>query len=163
MRAHRIPDRTVALGQVLDLVVDQGAERVKLHASGWWLLTTVDAMDRAPGYARIFLVQAAAGASDSEPGAAAADTYRQWHERDPSEVLELQIPSSLPHALGRLETLGYRSDKWSTVGDAVDYEHDFYEDGGTPPRLYGDRAQLADCSALLAVGGTMTITARGIA
>lgn len=162
---HRFAPRTVALGTVLDLsIAPSSRERVFVAEwRGWWLLTTPDAMERAPGYARLFLASGRAERTGEAPDGAGAETYAAWHERDPDRVLELDVPSQLPHLQGRLLRLGYRSDKWGRRGEFEDYEHDFSERAGAPPLIYTDRADIEDSSAALVVGGDMVITERGIA
>jgi len=162
---HRFAAQTVALGTVLDLSIAPSArERIFVTEwRGWWLLTTPDAMDRAPGYARLFLAAGRAERTDEAPNGAAAETFTAWHARDADRVVELEVPSRLPHVQGRLLRLGYRSDKWARRGQWDDYEHDFSERGGAPPLLYTDRADIEDSSAALVVGGDMVITERGIA
>ena len=168
-RAYRIPARTVLLGHVLDVSVELagGEERLLIQEwEGWALLCDADAMGRAPGRARLFLVPDPNGEADNvdlgddDDG---EDTYERWHDREADGVRELDFPDEgCSYQLGRCIRIGYRSDKWGGRGEAHDYDHDFRERGHTAPLLYIDTRELERARAAVIVGGDMRVTARGI-
>lgn len=166
MPEHWIPPLVVSLGQVLDLELATGDGRVFVDDwSGWHLLTNPSAFDNAPGRARLFLVPGELEDLDADELAEleGAEAYERWHERDAERLGELEIPDGpARYRQGRLIRMGYRSDKWNRRGEPVDYTHDFDAHGAHPPWLYTDAAELEASRFAVVVGGSMTVTERGI-
>lgn len=158
---HRVPAITVKLGTVLDCTIASGTARAFVDEwKGFQLLTGENAMDaRRPG---LYFVKGRIGPDPDVDAAAAAKTYRRWHERDPAKVGELECDAGT-YCQGRLLRLGYRSDKWGRRGRTVDYDHDFLEEGGTAPLVYTNTRTLEAATTIVVVGGSMRVTERGIA
>lgn len=165
MAARKVPALTVKLGTVLDAVIEVGGKRHTVTKwAGMQLLTDANAMERARPC--LYLVRGKLAkthklAADADAGPA-SDTYGLWHQRDHDLVGELDT-SPAPHRLGRMVLIGYRSDKWSRKGKHSDYSHDFFEDNGTPPLVYGSAKTLDASRTVVVVGGSMKVTDRGIA
>lgn len=162
---YTVPAVTVLLGQVLDLQFERGSTRIRVDEwHGWQLLTTEDAMERAPGRARLFLLKGKLEPGSSLRSTVDPHTYDRWHQRAATKVLDLlNVPARISFFQGRCLTIGYRSDKWEPRGRSHDYEHSFYEGGHRPPKLYTDAAQFARARAAVITGGDMRVTPRGIA
>ena len=165
-RPHKIPPLVVRLGRALELVTQEGDRQTFWdEVDGFQMWTDPNAVDRAPGYARLFLV---AGDDPDGDGDDFADmdealaTYAEWHRRDATNVTEVvDLPDRFGTTpIGRAIRLDYASDKWGREGREVEYTHDFFERGGSPPLVYVDNRETP--RAFLLVGGSMTITARGI-
>lgn len=166
-RPYRVPSQTVLLGAVLDVQFedDSGSSRVTIADwEGWALLTDANAMDRAPGRARLYLCPFDARGQffTREKGAKAAETYLRWHQRHPERSVELEVPDAMRFRQGRAIRIGYASDKWHRRGAVEHYEHDFREDGGRCPILYTDTRDHEDAAGAVIVGGDMRVTERGI-
>lgn len=163
MTTHRIPGETVHLGMVLELVTEDGdTQTVWDEAEGWHVLTTANAFDMGPGYAKLFLVPGTLGEFipvDEHRGG--ADTYQRWHARDPDTVQMLDVPESAGTKVGRAVRLDYSSDKWNGRGKTIEYTHSFMGEGMRPPLAYVRNA--GNPKAFVLVGGDMTITEDGIA
>lgn len=162
---HHVPDVAIKLGTVLDLTIAPSAN-VRTFIDdwdGWQLLSDENALERAPGRARLYL---APGEIDKLPIAelenfdVAAESYEGWADRDPDAVGELKHAHATHYYQGRVHRLGYRSDKWHRPGEWEDYDHDFGE--GSPPKLYTDRAHLEDATLAIIVGGDFAVTEQGI-
>jgi len=86
----------------------------------------------------------------------AQKTYKTWHEKDPKELIELDVPGlSLKGpwvVLGTLPEIMYDSKKWESKTHR--YLHKF----GKKPYLCTD----PEGKVLLIVGGNFKITNRGI-
>lgn len=162
-RPHRVPETTVKLGTVLDCTIADGDKRIRIDEwKGFQLLTDADAMERVRP--RLYLVKGRLEGIDEEEAAnveRAADTYRAWHKRDAAKVGELDTDPA-PYCQGRMLVIGYRSDKWSRRGKAVDYEHDFLEEGGSAPLVFTNRATLPAATTVVVVGGSMKVAPGGI-
>jgi hypothetical protein len=157
---HRIPARTVKLGEPLDLWVQKG-DQVTHYGSrdlkGFVMLVGVGAEQAAPGRTRLYLVLPRKIKADGRSFGAGAATFRAWHQRNPDAVIEYTgLPDAMGAKLGRAVRVDYRSDKWG--GRNIEYTHDFYE--GRPPLVYADRADRPRGFCL--VGGDMRITKHGI-
>jgi hypothetical protein len=167
-RPHKVARVTTLLGVVLDLQLELQGGRKRLLVTeweGWALLTDNDGMDRAEGRARLYLVPFVDTAGKFNAPRAlelGAETYKRWHERRSDDVLHLDVPDSFAHEQGRVLRIGYRSDKWRRRGDAVDYDHDFREDGATAPKLYTDSRELQAARGAVITGGSMRVTEAGI-
>lgn len=159
------PRVLVHYGTVLDLTIEQGHERVRLDEwHGWHMLVPQNAMDVAPGRARIYLVRGKLEDRTELEGEhdQAQETYARWHQRGADFVGMLDVPDALEWHQGRVLRIGYRSDKWGRRGTEHDYDHDFTEDGHRPPLIYTSSRQLARSRAALIRGGDMAITEGGI-
>lgn len=163
-RAPRIPPVTVRLGTVLELVTRQGAQHTTWEGiEGYQLATDADATERKPGYARLYLWEG----KDPEPSdddeklsLEALETYAAWHDRAPDGVEHYDVPADFDATpVGRALRLDYASDKWCARGELTEYTHDFTE--GSPPLVYVDDRERP--RAFVLVGGSMTVTPRGIA
>lgn len=158
---YHVPPVTVMLGAVLDLRVEDGQVRIAVDDwEGWLLLTDENAMDS--NRPRLFLVAAdLADGTELEAVGPAAQTYERWHRRQHDGVSDVDVSGEeIGYYQGRVLSIGYRSDKWGRSGEEHDYDHDFTE--GEPPKLYTDRADIADARAAVVVGGDMRVTERGI-
>lgn len=167
MTAHKVPDVAMKLGTVLDCMVAEGRHRH--HVSEWrgfQLLTDYDAFERSSPHCHLYLVRGRLGALKGRPSRAklehAADGYDRWHKRDPARIGELDTGVGR-YPQGRLVRIGYRSDKWAKRGKATNYDHDFLEDDGTAPLVYTSARTLGASTTIVVVGGSMLITAAGIA
>lgn len=163
---YRVPAQTTMLGSVLDVTIEHDGRRAFVTEwRGWLMLCGLTAMDAAPGRARLYLMRGELEPSDRMPSNTGAATYERWHRRNPEQVgiVDNGGPDEIGFYQGRAIQLGYRSDKWGRRGRTHDYDHNFYEDRGDPPRIYTDRATLQGSSAAVLVGGSMSITERGIA
>jgi hypothetical protein len=166
---YRIPSRTVQLGTVLDLDCAPNA-RSRLFIDDWrnWLMCCDErGFDAAPGRARLWLLKVTPHNvpidSDDLISDAAGEAFAEWHDREPDSVVEVGgLPDHIGHYQGRVLRIGYRSDKWHPRGTTVDYDHDCFERGGQPPKLYTSHARIESSRAAVIVGGTMHITHRGI-
>lgn len=158
---YHVPPVTVLLGAVLDVRVEAGTIRTFIDDwDGWLLLTDENAMES--NRPRLFLVASdLADGTQLEAVGPAADTYERWHKREHDGVAEVDVSGNeIGYYQGRVQSIGYRSDKWSGKGTEHDYDHDFTE--GEPPKLYTDRASIEDSRAAVIVGGDMRVTERGI-
>lgn len=165
---YAIPSTVVQLGTVLDIDVWVSA-RERLFIDDWrnWLMATdVTGMDAAPGRARLFLIAVPPHAVPIEEGTIsdkAAEAFAMWNDREAGEVLDFDgLPDSIRYYQGRVTRIGYRSDKWHPRGTTVDYDHDCFEDGGKPPKLYTSHPSIEQSRAAVIVGGSMHISERGI-
>jgi hypothetical protein len=158
--SHRIPARTVQLGEPLDLWVQKGNQVTHYgprDLKGFIMLVGEGAEQTAAGRTRLFLVLPRKIQADGRSFGAGAATFRAWHQRNPDAMLEYTgLPDSMGTKLGRAVRVDYRSDKWG--GRNIEYTHDFYE--GAPPLVYADRADRPRGFCL--VGGDMKITRHGI-
>lgn len=158
---YHVPPVTVQLGTVLDVRFEFRGQRITVDEwDGWQLLTDEGAMDSARP--RLWLLPGKLEA-DAERDAIgpAPRTYERWHRRGFDFVSDLEVSDSpIGFRQGRVVGIGYRSDKWGRRGETHDYDHDFTE--GDPPLLYTDRADIADATAAVIVGGDMRVTERGI-
>lgn len=162
-RPHRAPRTTVLLGTVLDLQVEHDDMRTTVtHWKGWALLADADAMDRAPGRARLFLAPMIPEGRRERQSADAEETYARWHERNPRKVLQLDVPDEFRNLQGRVLRIGYRSDKWTRRGNARDYDHDFREGGALAPLIYTNTRTLQGARGACITGGDMRVTEAGI-
>lgn len=160
-RARTVPRVTLKLGTVLDCIIADGDARAFVDEwKGYQLLTGESAMDAARP--ALYFVRGRLGGDPGVDAAAAARTYRRWHERDPERVGELET-SPCPFRQGRMLRVGYRSDKWGRRGKQVAYDHDFLEDGGRAPLVYTNTRTLEAATTIIVVGGSMRVTERGIA
>ena len=158
---RRVPKVTLKLGTVIDCTIGDGNARAFVDDwKGYQLLTGESAMDaRRPA---LYFVRGRLGGDPGVAAAAAAKTYRRWHQRDPERVGELDW-DPCEYRQGRMLRLGYRSDKWGSRGKAVAYDHDFLEDGGTAPLVWTNTRTLEAATTIIVVGGSMRVTERGIA
>jgi hypothetical protein len=162
-RPYRAPATTAMLGRVLDLQVERDGHRITVTGwAGWALLTDPNAMDRAPGRARLYLAPWKPAGKRALRNAAAEETYAAWHARNPKQRLELDVPDELGAYQGRVIRIGYRSDKWGRRGSSHDYDHDFREGRHTAPKLYTDTRNIDRARGAVIVGGDMRVTERGI-
>lgn len=158
--SHRIPARTVELGEVLDLVVELNGERLiyRDEVRGMWLLAPDNAMDRAEGGGRLYLVRGElAGGRDPEDARPEGQrTFERWHQsHGPDQIGSLEVPDSVGVPVGRAVRIGYKSDKFG--GKTAAYEHDFESPF---PKVYATRKD--NPKALVIVGGGFTVSPRGI-
>ena len=161
---YHVPGLVVRFGYVLDVQLERSQNRIMLTEwAGWHMVVTEGAFEASPGRARLYLLEGQLGAYLDETGLErAVETFDRWHHREPSSVRELDVPSEIGWYQGRARRIGYRSDKWSTEGAFVDYDHDFGEGGRPLPKVFTDRFELGDSTAALIVGGDMCITEEGI-
>ena len=86
----------------------------------------------------------------------AKKTYRRWHDKNPGEMISLNIPGLKMNGpwviMGTMPDILYTSDKWEK--EAHDYIHNF----SVPPFLVCDPAG----KVMMIVGGKYKITERGI-
>jgi hypothetical protein len=162
---HSVPPVTVALGKVLDAVIELNGERYMVKRwRGMHMLTDPQALES--NRPRLYLVRGKMQAQVRlEPGAyagKASDTYAGWHRRENEKVGELDTKPA-KYRQGRIVVIGYRSDKWGRRGEAHDYSHDFFEDNGRPPLVYTDSRTLDAARTVVIVGGSMRVTPEGIA
>ncbi len=161
---YHVPAVTVQLGTVLDLRVQRdGDTRLFVDEwEGWLLLTDENAMDSERP--KLYLVPGEVSEDDSrEAVGPAAETYERWHKRGYEYVDDVDVTDSeIGYYQGRVLVIGYQSDKWGVRGETHDYDHDFAERDGHPPKLYTDRADIEDSTAAILVGGDMRVTPRGI-
>lgn len=167
MSSHKIPAVTVRYGSVLDLMFDDGEYRITVTEwRGWHMLVGREAMDAAPGRARIYLVRgrlAKKKALKGDEHDRAQEQYERWHQRDAQWLGELdKLPSAISCKQGRVLRIGYKSDKWSKRSTTHDYDHDFTEGGHRAPLLYTDKRAIESSRAAVIVGGDMAITEGGI-
>lgn len=162
----RVPSRTITLGTLLDLTIEQGDQRVRIDEwHGWHVLVPENAFDVAPGRARLYLVRGKLADKENLQGDEfdrAQTAYERWHQRDAKLVGTLDIPDAIDWRQGRVLRLGYRSDKWSRRGKHHDYDHDFTERGHRPPLIYTSARSLGRSRGALITGGDMSITEGGI-
>lgn len=93
----------------------------------------------------------------------AAQTYEKWHEREALHVTDADgLPNVIGVFIGHALRIGYRSDKWHERGQFEDYDHDYTERKYEAPEVWADRADLAQASAIVIVGGNQRITPQGI-
>lgn len=161
---HRIPKTTVRLGEVVELVTGDGDRRTTWpEARGFQLLTDADAMNRAPGRARLYLVKGKMKktAPNKANRDAAINTWERWHKRHGPELVGgmYDLPDEVTKPIGRALSITYRSDKWNPAGEEDDWFHDFTE--GNAPLVYVDRPDAPN--AFILSGGDMSVTTRGIA
>jgi hypothetical protein len=164
-RPYRAPATTVLLGCVLDLQLEHDGHRITVTGwEGWAMLTDADAMERAPGRARLYLAPwtPERGRGRGARSHNAEDTYRDWHQRDPLKRVVLDVPDSFGVCQGRVCRIGYRSDKWGRRGKTHDYDHDFRQGGHAAPLLYTDARTLDGARGAVICGGDMRVTERGI-
>ncbi len=91
-------------------------------------------------------------------GSTSERVYRRWARgREPASEREFEFswPGEFA-ALGRGRTVGYRSDKFHSRGNTVDYQHEF----GHGVRVF--QAAAGDQGALVWRGGTLRVTPHGI-
>lgn len=145
----RVPDNLVALGSVLDVVVERDGRRERLEPGGpqWlcadasketlWLLPKKTVPGRLPD---------GADAEIRRMGS----VYRQWNDFEPRRT-QLTPPLTVRgkwRLVGRVVRMGYRSDKWDARPN--NYEHDF------------GRARLVRLGPLYRIAGGVKVTSRGI-
>lgn len=140
-----IPKHLAELGRVLDLRVERDGVRGLLKLRG--LVMCSDSTER-----RLWLVPAPKGRKQKlQPSQAdVAQVFKNWTQFEASGVKPQQVRLGEPEYLGRVVTIGYRSDKWD--GTPRDYEHLFER----PPRL----TRLGDVYRIS--GGGLRVTPRGV-
>lgn len=162
---HRIPDTTVKLGTVVELVTENGEYRTTWgdEISGFQILAGAEAMDNEPGHARLFLVKGniTKNPPHNQQIPEAIETWEEWHDREPDFVGGMyDLPDEINEPMGRALSLTYRSDKWNNPGEYIDYIHDFTEGDRSPPLIYVDSATRP--RAFVLSGGDFTVTEDGI-
>jgi hypothetical protein len=171
-RQFKLPREVAQLGTVLDLTTERGDLRTfwNVEVNGWLLLCTPDAIDAAPGRARLYLVRGelSPAPARSKPSDAAAATAESWNERDAEVVGTIEHANAATTWIGIATQIGYRSDKWSERGTTADYDHDFAElltpmHGEPWPDVFSDAEDLAAASIVVIMGGLFRVTERGIA
>jgi hypothetical protein len=163
---YKIPSVTVAIGTVLDLHVQiDSATRARIDEwRGWLIVIPEHGFALRAGHAKLFLFSPKVRRPVAGGNLSAAErAYRRWHKRDPLELVQHKVADTVPYEQARVLRIGYRSDKWGPAGKEHDYDHDFLEHGGRPPKLYTDRSSIEKSSAAVLVGGSMSISERGIA
>ncbi len=89
--------------------------------------------------------------------------YAQWHQREPKRARKLDFKSdAVGVLLGRVERIGYRSDKFGRRNKMHDYDHDFRERGGRPPKLWIDAKTVQGAHTAIITGGDFVVRAEGI-
>ena len=162
---YHVPALNVKMGEVIDLTIESNGFRTSITGwDGWQMVCDENAFDQSSGHARMFLVKGELKKQTSMPEdiTKGTEAYKQWHDREPEELGELQAPDDIGYLQGRCIQLGYRSDKWNQPGEDEDYDHIFNEEGSTAPKFYTDRAEVDDSSAAIIVGGDFVITEKGI-
>ncbi len=159
---HRLPNKTVKLGNAIELVTIDGDNVTRWNeVKGWNMLTTPEAFEHGPGRARLFLVPGELDnprpPRDAEKGTQA---YDRWHKRTSDVVGYLDGPDGASELVGRATRLDYASDKWRNRGQPVEYTHAFDEDQAFPPLVYVDNP--SDPSLFILTGGDMRVTEAGI-
>ncbi len=165
---HKIPRVVESLGTILDLTVTHGAHRLRIDEwKAWQLLAPVDAMHRTHGAGKLYLVAHELG-DDFDPTTTerllqqCGETYGVWHQRDAERVRKLETGNGAGVLLGRVERIGYRSDKFGRRGRTHDYDHDFRERGGKPPKLWIDAKTIGAAKTAVISGGDFVVRAEGI-
>ncbi len=167
-RAYKVPPCTVQLGTLLDLTIAPDAEhRVRVDEwKGWLVVIPENGFELGRGRSKLFLLKADMLKRETmrAPVRRALErAYERWHMREPDAIATHEVADWIERLQGRVLRIGYRSDKWGPRGKSHDYDHDFLERGGRAPKLYTDSRALDKASAAVLVGGSMTITERGIA
>jgi hypothetical protein len=166
MRAHALPAVVEKLGTVLDLTVTHADKRLRIDDwKGWQLLTPVDAFKRTAGHGRLYLVKGALGDQVENADLLLESygvTYEKWHKREAEKALALQHADQVGVLLGRVERIGYRSDKWGRRGKTHDYDHDFRERGGRMPKLWIDKKHASAATTAVITGGDFVVRQEGI-
>jgi hypothetical protein len=160
---YAVPPTTVRLGSILDIDLELGGLRKRVDEfKGFHVLAGENGIESGPGRSRLFLVPGKLeNLPDEEASPSGARTFETWTGRPPDKMGELETPQAIGYYQGRVLRIGYRSDKWDR-SRPVDYDHDFTERGGRPPKLYTDRPSFADSTGAVIAGGDFVITARGI-
>lgn len=160
---HRVPATVVELGEGAELVVSEGDVLTSWDVSGFMMCCPPDAEDRAPGHARLFLLEGdLADVKALEGNPAAQRTYEMWNDRGAEFKGYMETSKQLSACMGRADRLDYDSDKWNDRGEMEGYTHDFFEHGRRrPPLVWTDDPDAPE--AFLLVGGDMMITRDGIA
>lgn len=165
---HRVPAVVEQLGTLLDLTVSSGDHRMRIDDwKGWLLLAPPDAFERKAGQGRLYLVKGKLGADFDEERALqilrnAGDTYAKWHKREHERVRALNVADGVGILIGRAERIGYRSDKWGRRGKTHDYDHDFRERGGVPPKVWCDSPHAGKARTAVITGGDFVVRQEGI-
>lgn len=171
-RSIKLPREVAQLGTVLDLTTEKGDLRTfwDIELQGWLLLCSPEAIEAAPGRARLYLVRGELSPAPARatPGAAAAETSEAWNEREAEVVGTIDHAAAATTWIGIATKIGYRSDKWNARGVTKDYDHDFAEliqplHGEPWPDVFSDKEDLAAASIVVITGGLFRITERGIA
>jgi len=168
MTVHKVPDVTMKLGTVLDATLTEGRHRHFVNEwRGFQLLSDFDAFERRAPHCHLYLVRGRIGAQPKRAPSAskldhAEDGYHRWHKRDAARLGELDTAAA-KYLQGRMTRIGYSSDKWARRGRTTNYDHDFLEDDGTAPLVYTNARTLGASTTIVVVGGSMLITAAGIA
>lgn len=166
----RIPAECVKLGTVLDLITESKRDDGQIVRTTWsaedvgGMVMCCDARAMDKQRAPLYLLRVAMDANTKPaPDNAAADTYRDWHERNPEHVADVDnLPDRFEHCVGIAKRIGYRSDKWNEPGVTEDYDHDYSEPGYRAPEVWADSADLARAKAIVLKGGNQRITPAGI-
>lgn len=162
----RVPKELVFLGWVLDATLEREGKIIKVNDDwyGWFMATVPGAEHMPEGRARIYLLSSDSYFAKNKPVTEkAADTFREWTTNEPQEVFQTEAPDDFGHVQGRMVRLGYKSDKWEKRGQYHDYEHNFTEDDGVAPIVRTDTADIRESKGAVMQGGTMRVTAQGIA
>lgn len=149
----RLPDALVALGQVLDVVIEHNGRRMVLDfpKPPHWLCTDI-------GRQALYLLPIPKGHRGQRFPAGAggqlgalASVFRTWSDFEPrrASLVTTRLGREWK-ARGRVVRIGYRSDKWTNK--PTDYEHDFK----AQPRI----AQLGTLYRIS--GSRLKVTAAGI-
>lgn len=165
-RKIRVPRELVFLGYVLDAIIEKDGTVIKVKDDwyNWFLCTTPGAERLASGRASLFLLDSGVYMGiEKKPSKKARRTYFEWSKNTPQQTFEASVPDDFPYLQGRIIRIGYASDKWTRRGRYENYDHDFYESGGIPPLIRTDKKDIAKSKGAVIKGGTMSITARGIA
>lgn len=159
--SYRVPPATVRLGRPLELVVHRNRTVTTYGEpdfAGFHMLVPPGAEDMAPGRVRLYLVRPTTVKPGGRVPAAGAQTFDNWHDRDPDGRLNLDgLPERIGVRLGRALRLDYASDKWSRARREVEYTHAF---GSGQPWVYADNQKAP--RAFVLVGGDMHVTRHGI-
>lgn len=165
-RPHTVPSVIEQLGTLLDLTIVHGEHRLRISEwKGWQLLTPVDAFERAAGQGRLYLVKHKLGETLGDAAELLANfgrAYTKWHKREPEKARALEHADKIGNLLGRVERIGYRSDKWERRGKMHNYDHDFRERGGKAPKLWIDAKQVKTATTAVITGGDFVVRAEGI-
>jgi hypothetical protein len=133
----------------------------------WIMATDPGSIEAPPGDAYMYLIRAPFTRNleedpDYDPTDDALDTFHLWHNREADRTFSVDKPDKVDTYFGHITAIVYASDKKENRGKVEEYYHDFYENHGEPPQIFFDTPDPDDASAALIIGGTMSISERGI-
>lgn len=145
----------VELGQFLDSTVELDGEESKIRAK-------VPLFWSVSGSALVVLVgyqlPRPTALREPHPNERQYRTWTRGREAATERRIEIDLPRGKWRKLGRAFTIGYRSDKFHSKGEAVDYEHKF----GPRVQLFVLGDPRKGKRIFVWAGGSLRLTGRGI-